>query len=361
MTLKKRVLRVSTFVCMALIVFSLMSCSSGDTQVITLRIGSAHSLANPWVASMDNFFVPEISRRVAERTDYQIEWIRAYGASVARLGDELEAIEMGLLDVGTTIIIFEPARLMLHTMMFRMPFAASCPIVVNRVAQQLYREFPEHAAIFKQYNQKLLTMGVCDPYGLFSRVPIESLSDVSGLRIGAGGANLHWINGSGAVPVNVSLNEVFQAVQTNVIQGTIQPTTSCFNLRVHEVAPYFLEANFAVMPFNSITINLDTWNSLPPEVQEIFIEVGREQEDVQARDMVEAYERALEQMRAEGVTITSLSREEQIKWAYSLPDIVFEMVSELNSRGYRGTEIARRYFELLEENGWPKVRNWRLE
>jgi TRAP-type C4-dicarboxylate transport system substrate-binding protein len=310
---------------------------------------------------MNEFFVPEVARRVAERTNYDIEWITAYGASVARLGDELEAIEMGLLDLGTTIIIFEPARLMLHTMMFRMPFAASDPIVVNRVAQQLYREFPEHAEKFQQYNQKLLTMAVCDPYGLFSRVPITSLRDVNGLRIGAGGANLHWINGSGAVPVNVSLNEVFTAVQTNVVQGTIQPTTSCFNLRVHEVAPYFLEANFAVMPFNSITINLDRWNSLPRAVQDILVEVGREQEDIQAQDMVKAYTTALEQMRAEGVTVTVLSREEQIRWAYSLPDIVFDMVTELNSRGYRGTQIARRYFELLEENGWPRVRNWRLE
>jgi len=368
----KRNLRIAAFVSMVSLVFVLASCSRGSgsqsvstqgggRQRITLRIGSGHALSNPWVASMDNFFVPEVSRRVSERTNYDIDWIKAYGASVARLGDELEAIEEGLLDIGTTIIVFEPVKLMLHTMQYRMPFSCADPIVVTRVMQQLYREYPEHITEFENYNQKLLTMGVCDPYSLYSRQPIRSLEDLNGLKIGAAGANLHWINGSGAVPVNTSLNEVFQSLQTNVIQGTIQPTNSCYNLKVPEVAPYLLEANFNVMPFNSITINMDKWNTLPKEVQDILVEVGREQEDAQAQYIEDVYARDIERMKSEGVTVYTLPRDEQVRWAAALPDIVNEMVTELNQRGYRGTAIVSRYYELLEQNGWPKVRNWRIQ
>ena len=167
MSLKKEILRVVMLACAVLLLFSLVSCNRnrgsaqpGGKQSISLRIGSGHSLANPWVASMDNFFVPEVSKRVSERTNYEIEWVKAYGASVARLGDELEAIEEGLLDLGTIIIVFEPVKLMLHTMQYRMPFACSDPIVANKVSQQLYREFPEHVTEYEQHNQKLLAMGV---------------------------------------------------------------------------------------------------------------------------------------------------------------------------------------------------------
>ncbi len=368
MMCSKRKFRAAAFVCVALLVFSLASCSkkkeaadTSEKQKITLRIGSGHATSNPWVAAMDNFFVPEVSKRVAERTNYEIEWIKAYGASVIKLNDELEGIEAGLVDIGTIIIVFEPVKLMLHSMVYRMPFSCSDPIVVKKVMQQLYKEYPEHVSEFEKYNQKLLGMGVCDPYSLYSNKEVRSLEDLKGMKIGAAGANLNWINGSGAVPVNTSLNEVYQNLQTNVIQGTIQPTNSCYNLKVPEVAPYLLEANFNVLPFNSVSINMDKWNTLPKEVQDILVEVGREFEDVEAQYMVDVYARDVEKMKSEGVKVYSLPREEQVKWAAALPDIVNVMVKELNERGYKGTEIVSRYYELLEQNGWPRVRDWKLD
>jgi TRAP-type C4-dicarboxylate transport system substrate-binding protein len=359
--------RGPAFLCAVLLIFSLASCSkksdaagSAEKQRITLRIGSGHAISNPWVAVLENFFVPEVSKRVAERTNYEIEWIKAYGASVIKLNDELEGIEAGLVDIGTTIIVFEPVKLMLHSMVYRMPFSCADPLVVLKVMKQLYQEYPEHVAEFENYNQKLLGMGVSDPYSLYTNKEVRGLDDLRGMKIGAAGANLNWINGSGAVPVNTSLNEVYQSLQTNVIQGTIQPTDSCYNLKVPEVAPYLLEANFNVLPFNSITINLDKWNTLPKEVQDILAEVGKEYEDAEARYIVEVYARDVEKMKSEGVKVYTLPREEQVKWAASLPDIVNTLVTELNERGYKGTEIVSRYYELLEQNGWPRVRDWKI-
>ena len=364
MVFSKRILRTAALVCAVLLLFSLASCTkkeaAGEKQTITLRIGSGHAVSNPWVASLDNFFVPEVAKRVAERTNYEIEWIKAYGASVTRLGGELEGIEAGLVDLGTIIIVFEPVRLMLHTMVYRMPFSCSDPLVVNRVMKQLYKEYPEHISEFDKYNQKLLAMGVCDPYSLYSNKEVRGLADLEGMKIGAAGANLNWINGSGAVPVNTSLNEVYQNLQTNVIQGTIQPTNSCYNLKVPEVAPYLLEANFNTMPFVAITFNMDRWETLPKEVQDIFVEVGLEYEDFNAQYMVDVYDRDIERMKGEGVTVYTLPREEQVRWAAALPDIVNVMVTELNERGYKGTEIVSRYYELLEQEGWPRVRNWNI-
>jgi TRAP-type C4-dicarboxylate transport system substrate-binding protein len=332
--------------------------TGGAKQKITLRVGSGHAVSNPWVTVLDNFFVPEVSKRVAERTNCEIEWIKAYGASVIKLNDELEGIEAGLVDIGTTIIVFEPAKLMLHTMVYRMPFSCSDPLVVAKVMKQLYTEYPEHVTEFEKYNQKLLAMGVSDPYSLYSVKEVRGLADLKGMKIGAAGANLNWINGSGAVPVNASLNEMYQSLQTNVIQGTIQPTDSCYNLKIPEIAPYLLEANFNVVPFNSITINMDKWNGLPKEVQDILVEVGKEYEAKEPEYIAEVYSRDVEKMKSEGVKVYTLPRAEQEAWAAAIPDCVSVMVKELNERGYKGTEIVNRYYELLAQNGWTKVRDW---
>jgi TRAP-type C4-dicarboxylate transport system substrate-binding protein len=361
---------VNILVIVAAVALILVSCSEkqapasaaapAQKQKITLRIGSGHSLSNPWVTVLDEVFVPEVSKRVAERTNYEIEWVKVYGASVVKLGDELEGIEAGLIDIGTIIMAFEPAKLMLHTMVYRMPFSCSDPLVVAKVMKQLYTEYPEHISELEQYNQKVLGWGVCDPYSMYSTKEVRGLADIKGMKIGGAGANLNWINGSGAVTVQVNLNEVYQSLQTNVIQGTIQPTDSCYNLKVPEVAPYLLEAHFNVMPFNSISINMDKWNSLPKEVQDILVEVGKVYEERQPQYIQEVYSRDVAKMKEEGVKVYSLPRAEQEKWAAAIPDCVSVMVKELNERGYKGAEIVNRYYELLEQNGWKKVRDWAI-
>jgi hypothetical protein len=65
-------------------------------------------------------------------------------------------------------------------------------------------------------------------------------------------------------------------------------------------------------------------------------------------------------MKEEGVKVYSLPRSEQEKWAAAIPDCVSVMVKELNERGYKGSAIVNRYYELLEQNGWKKVRNWAI-
>ena len=334
---------------------------SGGKETITLRIGSGHSESNPWVAALEDYFVKNVSERVSAETNYEIEWIKSYGGSVISLGNELQGIQDGLVDIGCTILVFEAARLPLQDMVYSIPFSCSDPLIAAETIKQMYAEFPEFTTDYEtNYNQKFLGIGVSDPYGFFSTTQVSSLDDVSGMKIGAAGINLSWIEGSGAVGVQTSLNDTYQNLQTNVCQATIQPTRSCINLKVYEVAPYYLDAQFNVLPFNSITINLDTWNTLPEEVQTILTEVGEGYLDYEAEYINQIHEEDLATLEAEGCTVTTLSREEQERWAASLPDIVHDLVVSLNDAGYDGETIVSRYFEILESQGVESVRDWNI-
>ena len=189
---------------------------------------------------------------------------------------------------------------------------------------------------------------------------ITSLEDVNGMKIGAAGINLQWIEGSGAVGLQTSLNDTYQNLQTNVCQATIQPTHSCVNLKVYEVAPYYLDANFNCVPFNSLTVNTDTWDSLPTEVQNILAEVGDGYLEYEADYISKVHAKDLEDIVAKGGTVDTLSEEEQQKWAASLPDIVNNLVKSLTDAGYKGSEIVARYYELLAAEGVQQVRDWNL-
>jgi TRAP-type C4-dicarboxylate transport system substrate-binding protein len=242
-----------------------------------------------------------------------------------------------------------------------MPFSCSDPLIVADVIKKIYAEYPEFTSIYEEkYNQHYLGIGVSDPYGFFSTKEVKSLDDVAGMKIGAAGINLAWIEGSGAAGVQTSLNDTYQNLQTNVCQATIQPTHSCVNLKVYEVAPYYLDANFNVVPFNVITVNEDTWKTLPPEVQKILSEVGNGYLDYEANYINKIHSQDLKAITDVGGKVISLSRNEQERWAASLPDIVNDLVKRLDAAGYKGSEIVERYYELLEEKGVKRVRNWKI-
>lgn len=335
--------------------------SDGAKETITLRIGSGHSESNPWITALEDYFVKNVSERVSQETNYEIEWIKSYGGSVITLGNELQGVQDGLVDVGCTILVFEAARLPLQTMVYSMPFSCSDPLIVAETIKQMHNEYPEFTSIYEtDYNQKFIGIGVSDPYGFFSTKEVKSLEDINGMKVGAAGINLSWVEGSGAVGVQTSLNDTYQNLQTNVCQATIQPTRSCVNLKVYEVAPYYLDTNFNVVPFNAITVNLDTWNELPEEVQTILTEVGAGYLDYEAEYINTIHEEDLENLEAQGCTVTTLSREEQEKWAASLDDVVNGLVNDLNTAGYNGAEIVSRYYEILESQGIEKVRDWNI-
>lgn len=335
--------------------------SSGAKTKITLRIGSGHSESNPWITALEDHFVKNVSERVSAETDYEIEWVKSYGGSVISLGNELQGIQDGLVDIGCIILVFEASRLPLQTMVYSMPFSCSDPLIMRDVIKDLHAAYPEFTSTYsEQYNQQFLGIGVSDPYGFYSTTEVKSLADVNGMKIGAAGINLGWIEGSGAVGLQTSLNDTYQNLQTNVCGATIQPTHSCVNLKVYEVAPYYLDANFNVVPFNAITCNTDTWNDLPQEVQKILSEVGESYLDYEADYISKVHAQDIEDLKSLGCTINELSFEEQQKWAATLPDLVRGLVGTLNDNGYSGSEIVTKFYELLDAKGVPMVRDWDL-
>lgn len=356
---------------MTLLIVSLTGC--GNTQynaesekenkkeIIKLVIGAGHPADTvQWTYGITHSFQPKVAERVAAETDYEIEWTEAYGGTVAKLGEVIEAVETGLLDVGMVAYPFEPTKLMLHGMTFRIPFQSPDPVQVAKVALELYDEFPQFKEEFEKYNQKFLGVAVTDCYNLFTTFPVESVDDLNGKRIAGAGANLKWIENTGAIGVQSNLNEGYTSMQTGVYEGFINPTGAMYKFKIHEVSKYLLLADFGVQIACGLTINMDTWNSLPKEVQQIMFEEGQNMTMFEAQYTKDLYESDIAAMEAEGVTVTQLSQEAKEAWVAMIPNVPGELAAELNSKGYPGSEIVKTYFNKLVERGFVLPRDWEL-
>ena len=79
---------------------------SQDT--IRLRIASGHPPVNTYVNLMQTYFVPEVTKRVAARTKYKVEFVEGYGGSMVKVADTLEGVQSGIIDIGGDCFCLEP-------------------------------------------------------------------------------------------------------------------------------------------------------------------------------------------------------------------------------------------------------------
>ena len=336
---------------------------SADRQKITLKIGGGHpSNTMAYTAVCQDFFQSEISRRCAEETNYDIEWIEAYGGTIAKLAECLTACQQGLLDVMCSSYSFDNKKLFLMNMPYYIPFSSPDPVTVTQAARKTVDQFPEiYENLWSTYNQKFLAFGPTGRYELITNVPVNSLSDLSGHKIAAAGANLPWLDAGNSIPVQSNLNEAYTSIQTGVYEGWVMWPDSSYRYKLHEVAPYYTFVGFGAMPIQGISINLDVWNKLDPSVQKIFTEVAAEYEVKSAETAKQWDEEATEEMKAAGVTVTDLPAADVEKWIESLPNIPQEKADEATQMGYPGVEIFNAYIAAQKELGYTYPREWVIE
>ena len=238
-------------------------------KIINIRVGAGHEPNQViWLRAFDEFFLPEVDKRLAE-TNYKIQWNKAYGGTVSGLGEVITGVEKGMLDMGVPVIPFDPSRAAIHNLDFHVPFALSDATEVAKVFDKLYFEDNTWLLedIEERFNQKVLGLCITGGYDIFSTVPIETVEDVKGIKIGAAGPNLSWIEGTGAVGVEMSVGDSYIGLQTGVAEATMQPTDSMVSINIYEVADYMISMDLGSFMCGFPVINLDVYNELPEEVQ----------------------------------------------------------------------------------------------
>ncbi len=111
-------------------------------ETIRLRIASGHPPVNTYVNLMQNFFVPEVTKRVAERTKHKVEFIEGYGGAMVKVADTLEGVQSGIIDIGGYCFCFEPSNLPLHAFQVMLPFGTMGPEKSLKVARAVYDKVP---------------------------------------------------------------------------------------------------------------------------------------------------------------------------------------------------------------------------
>lgn len=328
--------------------------SIANADSFTLRIGSGHpSAPTAYVDSMENFFVPEVTKRVAARTDHKVRFIEAYAGTVASVFETMEAVEKGLLDIGGWCQCFEPTKALGMNITYFIPFTTPDAMQQVKGFRQLLTEHPELYEDYSgKYNQTLLAISGFDNYGLGTTFAWDKTEDLKGRKILGAGPNLPWISMSGALPVTTTLPTAYNQLDTGVGEGLLMFPSSYNGFKFHEPAPHYKITNFGAMSQVSLTMNNDSRKKLPADVLAIIDEVAKEYEIVSTQNSMDKELSGLDNMAKTGAIITEMTRNAQASWATLLIDWPNERAGAISDQeGIDGKTIMRRYIELLAADG----------
>jgi len=335
-------------------------CAKDGREVIKLRVIAGHpAQAAPWTREMTGYFVPELKKRVLAQTkDYELKIQEFYGGSVAALGEVLEAVEKGVGDIGMVVWCFDTAKLHPCNASSWFPFTSPDMNMVAKAWRKTWEEFPFLEETLAKYNQKSLGFPVSGSYDIISNFPITKLEDMKGHKLGHGGPMVPWINATGAVGVQSRLNEAYTSIQTGVYDGWFSTASVIVGFKLYEPAPYHTIVGLGAIITQAITINLDTWKKLPPEIQKIMIQVGRDYETFAAKKLTDETNEKLAYMKAHDAKISKISEKERKRFAMAMDEamVADSMVQESVEMGWpQAKEMARFYIKTLSEMGydWP--------
>lgn len=324
-----------------------------------LTIGAGHPAdASIWIATMRDFLAPEIAKRVEQKTGHKIEWVNAYGGAVCKLGECLEAVESGLVDIADLHVPFEPTKLMAHNFPYFVPFGTPDPVIAARAARKVYDTVPDLKKMLEtKYNQVFLAIGTVGNYNLLTTFPWEQVEQLKNRKVAAAGPNIPWLKAVGAVPVQSNLNEAYTSFQTGVYEGWIMFPDAVVSFKLHEVAKNYTFTDFGAIPNVLITINKNTWAKLPKAVQDIMLEVGKEYTEVESKAAADKGLRSIATMKEGAANVRSLSDVEKAKWANTLSDIPTERTAEIKKAGQPSEAVAA-YIKELKAAGVKLPRDW---
>jgi C4-dicarboxylate-binding protein DctP len=335
--------------------------NAADAATFRLKIGAGHPVGSVWISSIRDYFMPQVAERVAKETGHKIEWTEAWGGSVCKLGECLEAVESGLLDIGELQTPFDPAKLLAHNFTYFVPFGTPDPRVAAKAVWEVYEKTPALKKILEdRYNQVFIGAGVIGNYGLVTTFKWDNVADLKGHKIAAAGPNLPWMQGTGVVGVQSNLNEAYTSFQTGVYEGWVMFPDAIVSFKLNEVTKQFVDMDFGCIHTPLLTMNKDTWKDLPADVQKIFLAVAKGWNEYIGSVTYEKQEAARKRMTEVGLDVRKADLGKKAEWAKALPNIPQQRFSEINKAGMPG-EVVYTYIKELKAAGHTFPRDWEAE
>jgi TRAP-type C4-dicarboxylate transport system substrate-binding protein len=223
--------------------------------------------------------------------------------------------------------------------------AVEMPFLFNNLDAHIYavpKLMPLYADILeKQFNQKLLCLHNYTGMALISTKPVKTLEDWNGLLVQAISPVIaSIIQALGGAPVTGQpYTESYSLLEKGTVDAVITAPAAMRIFALPDVAKYMASA-YMSPAIHGFSINLDAWNKLPKNIQNIMLEEAQKQSDVIDNWLKGEWVKDHEAIAAAGVDIYNVPQAEIDRWKAACKPVTDELMATYGDFGKKVMDIA---------------------
>ncbi|UPU34443.1 TRAP transporter substrate-binding protein [Geomonas paludis] len=225
--------------------------------------------------------------------------------------EEMEALQLGAVQMlAPSLAKFAPLGVK-EFEVFDLPFIFDNYQELHKVTQG-----PVGAKLLKKLEPKgILGLAYWDNgfKVMSANKPIKNVADFRGqkMRIQSSKVLDSEMRSVGAIPQVLAFSEVYQALQTGVVDGTENPPSNLYTQKMHEVQKYVTLSDHGYLGY-AVIVNKKFWQGLPADIRTILEgcmkDATKYANDVAKKDNDEALAAVKKSGRSQLITLTPQER-----------------------------------------------------
>ena len=288
----------------------------------------------------------EWARLVNERTNGVVTVETFPGGTLLGANDMYDGVEQGVADIGLGAPSYDPGRFPL-TSGVSLPVGFPDSLTGSLTLWDLYTELKP-----AEYDGfKVITMFTTEPGYLMTKKPVTNFADLKGMKLRAAGTGVPVLEALGASPVGMPMNEVPEAVQTGLIEGTMTSREVLQDFKLAEQLKYVTDYPTVVVTFAAV-MKQDKFDALPAPVQTVINDLGREMAawtgNYHDNENVGGALKWAED--TQGLKIVELADGQKAEWDAKLKPMVDAWIADMTAKGFDAQGFIDKLYELRDAN-----------
>jgi TRAP-type transport system periplasmic protein len=330
------------FLCLSIIGFSFLSSPTyGQMKPVDLSYSTFFPAPH-----MTSLLTAEWAKELEKRTNGRVKVTMHYGGTLTPADKCYDGVIRGISDIGLSVFGYTRGRFPLGEVI-DLPLGCKSGLVGTRMANEYYKKFRP-----KEIDEvKVMYLMTHGPGLLHTKKPVNKLEDLKGMKIRAFGAVTKIVTALGGAPVSMPMGETYEALSRGVVEGSIAPYEALQGWKWGEVVKFTVEAwGMSYIGTFFVVMNKDRWNSLPADIQNIIEKMNEEWIEKHGRAWDEIDKAGKEFTIKLGNKITSVSKEENERWAKAVRPILDDYVNNMKAKGLPGEEALKFCLDYLKKN-----------
>jgi C4-dicarboxylate-binding protein DctP len=254
-------MKFRSFVALAAAALLALAATALAQQPIVIKFSHVVALDTPKGKGAEYF-----KKLAEERTKGRVKVEIYPNSTLFKDGEEMEALQLGSVQMlAPSVAKFGPLGVR-EFEVFDLPYIFDSFVELHKVT-----EGPVGKTLFQKLESKGITGLAFWDNGfkeMSANKPLRIPEDYKGLKMRIQSSKVlgDQMKALGAIPQVMAFSEVYQALQTGVVNGTENPPSNFYTQKMNEVQKYFSMTDHGVIEY-AVIVNKKFWDGLPADIR----------------------------------------------------------------------------------------------